>query len=243
MQYQSDIVEEKVYALSKKDESQRTDVRLLEYGKEAYRKDDYIECFRLLLSLVEKYDRVNENDLDFIMDLRISFDIIARHFDADAELVKRNTDSLAILNDLFHSTKQQAMGKQFIEFWKRAYYLHCLYNHNYRCAQYGELHNCVYGPRIVPEEMSFFECGDVGKTLLVYDGGGIGCDACSVLERARIFDPRTPRLPEHRLRHVRAHRRRGRDPRDRQAIGIRRKAGQGHLPWPVWHRGLARALR
>lgn len=175
MRYQSDIVEEKVYALPKKDESQLTDVRLLEYGKEAYGKGEYRESFRVLLSLVEKYDRVNEeNDVVFNMDLRISFDIIAKHFDADAELVKRNTESLAILNDLFHSTKQRAFGKQFIEFWKRAYYVHCLYNHNYLCTQYGELHNCVYGPRIVPEEMSFFECEDVGKTLLVYDGGGIG---------------------------------------------------------------------
>lgn len=176
MRYQSDIVEEKVYALPKKTKKQRTDVRLLEYGKEAYGKGEYIECFRVLLSLVEKYDRVkeNENDLDFIMDLRVSFDIIARHYDADADLVKRNAESLAILNESFHSTKQRAMGKQFIEFWKKSYYLHCLYNHNYRCAQYAHLYNVVYGPRIVPQEMSFFECGDVGKTLLVYDGGGVG---------------------------------------------------------------------
>ena len=58
---------------------------------------------------------------------------------------------------------------------KKSYAYYCLHRKKYiDCYPYLKYVNFITGPKINPENMSFFKENDFNKTLLIYDGGGIG---------------------------------------------------------------------
>lgn len=173
--YNSEIVEEKIYPNNFYNTHNThndvvSDKQLLEIAKKEYNDGVYLKSFIILSSLIEKYKNIRENN-QFIIDLRISFDIITKFFDVDSELKKINTEALTTIE---HNIDNINASKEFQMFWKQAYHLHCIQNNSYLNSKYYYLHNYVYGPNIQPEQMSFFNEGDTKKTLLVYNGGGLG---------------------------------------------------------------------
>lgn len=168
--YNSEIFEEKIYSNNFHTHNDLSDKQLLEIAKKEYNDGVYLKSFIILSSLVQKYINIRENN-QFIIDLRISFDIITDFFDVDSELKKINTEALTMIERNIDNING---SEEFEKFWKQAYHLHCMKNNKYLNSKYYYLYNCVYGPNIQPGQMSFFNKGDTKKTLLLYNGGGLG---------------------------------------------------------------------
>ena len=69
----------------------------------------------------------------------------------------------------------EKLSKEQIIFCKELYVMQCLYRLKYNDAKkYLGYYNSISGPNVNNENISFFKKDDIGKTLLIYDGGGLG---------------------------------------------------------------------
>ena len=114
---------------------------------------------------MKKYKNYNIYD-NFYVDLNFAYNNIISIFNYSnehkdkIEYIIKNLETLDILFELKEYCKVQ-------------YATHCLHNKQY-INNYLNLLNCISGPNINCNNMSFFRENDKNKVLLVYDGGGIG---------------------------------------------------------------------
>ena len=105
---------------------------------------------------------------DFYVTLLFAYDIILNIYNYENNYndkiheIMSNIDNLEIMNELKEYCKSQ-------------YLIKCLNIKNFKKAfKYLNTINYITGPNVSYKNMSFFKNDDVNKTLLIYDGGGIG---------------------------------------------------------------------
>ena len=206
--YNSEIVEEKLYSNSNIKQVLKvpeTHTKQLEHGKRYFNDGDFISSFHVLLPLMNHYHSNNDISSQFMMDLRMSFNIISEYFDVDKTLEESNNRQLLKMNEKMNEKIKlnnppvNTVNQQFKEYWNMSFFLHCLRNKKYLLSEHGYSYNCVYGPGICPEQMSFFPHEDdnnkIVKTLLIYNGGGLG-DTIMFFRFIRLV---CERYPQHKI--------------------------------------------
>lgn len=139
----------------------------LHEGKQSYTKGTYQKSYIILKSLIEKFCNYQIFD-EFYVDLVFSYALIVGIYNYENKYIDKlhaimsKIDVLTITNELKDHCK-------FI------YGLANLQSKDYaRSFPYINSMNCISGPGVHYKNMSFFETGSTDKTLLLYDGGGIG---------------------------------------------------------------------
>ena len=166
--YNSLIKEEKIYDCNIKSEYEQ-----LDRGKILYTKGEYKESMKVLKSLMTIYKNYEEYD-EFYIDLLFSYNNICSIFNVEFPYYEKITDIMKNI-DILNISKEQ---KQFC---KEHYALSCLsqnkYNESYdylNQLNLAERNKELNGKMVKHDNMSFFKEGDNRKTLLLYNGGGIG---------------------------------------------------------------------
>ena len=166
--YSSDLKEEKIYAnqtpllcISIQDRT------MLEKGKHLYTINNYEESYEIISKIMNKYKDYDKFD-DFYVDLLFSYSNITNIFGYTNNHIHKI--------DAFMKTIQNCkLSLQQIVFCKTIYVMICLKSLKYNESKpYLAYFNNISGPNVNQENMSFFKNNDIGKTLLVYDGGGLG---------------------------------------------------------------------
>jgi len=166
--YGSELKEEKIY---KKEETHpvpnQNDFQLLEKGKYDYTQGDYSKSYTTLQSLTEKFKNYPEFD-NFYVELLFSYSNIITIFNYPNEYAKKIDTLMGKIDDL-------NISAQLKEFCKQIYVTNQM-----RCKKYSSVFkyinriNKVNGPNVSYNTMSFFNSAPTGKTLLIYEGGGLG---------------------------------------------------------------------
>ena len=172
MQFNSFLIEEKIYENEEKNKInvEKTldidnDIHLLTKAKKSYQCGEYQESMNILSSLMEKYKDYKELN-SFYIDLIFSYDNVSRFYNVDnTNKLKKVIMNLHVLN----------ISEEQKNYCKNMYAFHCLSTNNYElCYPYLNTINYIKGPNVNMNNMSFFKRDDVNKTLLIYDGGGLG---------------------------------------------------------------------
>jgi len=165
--YNSELKEEKIYKNFEIEVSTCNDVNNLEIGKKLYTEGKYYKSLQIIEKIMKKYEN-NENYDSFYIDLLFSYNNICNIFNKHFSYFDKLTyimDNLPMLN----------ISVQQKKFCCEAIALISLKLKNYKKSyDYLNLINYITGPNINFYNMGFFSHTDVNKTLLLYDGGGIG---------------------------------------------------------------------
>ncbi len=175
MKYNSELIEEKSYnqtvTVINDVDKQNTiiisdsDKHKLEYGKFYYTIGEYEKSYIILFELINTYNNYNNYD-NFFVDLLFSYTNAINVFNYNNDyndklkFIMNNLNSLDIMPEL----------KAFC---KKQYSSYCLHNKDYINNYLNEI-NYITGPNVNCYNMSFFKDNDKNKTILIYDGGGIG---------------------------------------------------------------------
>lgn len=168
IKYNSELIEEKSYYqnIETSHVNDINDVNELQKGKLLYTEGNYEQSYTIINNLMDKYKNHNTFD-NFFVDLLFSYDNIIRIFNYNnqyidkIEYIMSNLHNLNILSELsFHC--------------KTVYTINCLNHKKYHTNNYLNFINYINGPNVTYSNMSFFKENDNNKTLLIYDGGGIG---------------------------------------------------------------------
>jgi len=165
IKYNSEIVEEKSYNQQNEIILDTNDIQNLENGKRLYTEGSYTKSYEILNKLMIQYTDYTIYD-NFFVDLIFSYNNIINiynyknDYDEKIEYIMNHLDILNIVPELKIFCKTQ-------------YATYCLSNKKYT-NNYLNLINGITGPNVNLNNMSFFKENDKNKTLLVYDGGGIG---------------------------------------------------------------------
>lgn len=143
------------------------DVKRLDVCKQLYGSGSYDVSMSGIKKLVRKYRSYHKYDA-FFVDLLFSYSIICSIFNADNEYEDKIYD---IVNNL-HNLDIPEIQKDYC---KSQFTTLCLSRKDYLHKNIAlQLINYIKGPNISNNNMSFFKENDTNKTLLIYDGGGIG---------------------------------------------------------------------
>jgi hypothetical protein len=173
IKYNSDIKEEKIYNNKIKIididnvEYDLNDMKRLEIGKKFYTDGYYNESLKCIENIMDKYKNNTVYD-SFLIDLLFSYSNICNIFNKSYPYFNR---LLEIINNLnrFNISDEQKIFCCFI------FATLCLSKKKYEISyNYIRYVNYISGPNINCENMSFFNNNDKDKTLLIYDGGGLG---------------------------------------------------------------------
>jgi len=166
--YGSELKEEKIY---KKKETHpvpnQNDLQLLEKGKHNFTLGNYSKSYTELHSLTEKFKNYPEFD-NFYVELLFSYNNIISIFNYPNEYATKIDTLMGKINVL-------NISAQLKEFCKKMYVTNQL-----RCKKYSSIFkyintiNYINGPNVSYDTMSFFDSDSTGKTLLIYEGGGLG---------------------------------------------------------------------
>jgi len=165
IKYNSELIEEKSYYQNNILYDTEYDTIELDKCKVLYNNGKYNESYLIINKLMQKYKLYNTYD-NFFVELNFTYKNLLVILNYNNEYIDNykyiinNLDNLNILPEL----------KVFC---KKMYVLDCLHN-KYYCNDYLNLINDITGPNINYSNMSFFKENDINKTLLIYDGGGIG---------------------------------------------------------------------
>ena len=140
---------------------------LLENGKCNYNEGNYNESLNILVFLINKFKNYQSYN-NFYVDLLFAYENILNifnfkniYFEKNIYVIK-NLEKLDVSNDLRFYCKQ----------------MYASYNLSYKnylnSYPYLNYINYITGPNVNPENICFFKEHDINKTLLIYDGGGIG---------------------------------------------------------------------
>lgn len=143
------------------------DMRRLEICKQLYSSGNYDDSMTGIQKLIRKYQNYSKYDA-FFVDLMFSYSIICSIFDTENEYEYKIYDIMDFLSTLnIPDVQKDFCRSQFTTLCLgRKDYLHK--NTTLSCI------NSITGPNISHKNMSFFKENDTNKTLLIYDGGGIG---------------------------------------------------------------------
>lgn len=174
--YNSFLKEEKIYkrtalpTISTEDTDivvEANDMRRLEICKQLYSSGNYDDSMSGIQKLIRKYQNYSKYDA-FFVDLLFSYSIICSIFNTKNEYEYKIYDIMDFLPTLnIPDVQMDFCQKHFTTLCLgRKDYLHK--NTTLSCI------NSITGPNISHKNMSFFKVNDTNKTLLIYDGGGIG---------------------------------------------------------------------
>lgn len=143
------------------------DMRRLEICKQLYSSGNYDDSMTGIQKLIRKYQNYSKYDA-FFVDLMFSYSIICSIFDTENEYEYKIYDIMDFLSTLnIPDVQKDFCRSQFTTLCLgRKNYLHK--NTTLSCI------NSITGPNISHKNTSFFKENDTNKTLLIYDGGGIG---------------------------------------------------------------------
>tara|TARA_A100001015_G_scaffold266111_1_gene315028 strand:+ start:76 stop:1665 length:1590 start_codon:yes stop_codon:yes gene_type:complete len=163
IKYKSNIIEEKSFSTNTYPNIE--DVDNLEKGKRLYTNGLYNESFLELSMLVDKFQNYNLFD-SFYIDLMFAYKNISHVFNIE----NKHSDKL---DYIIENLNKLDILPELKEYCKRQYSSHCLLKKKY-INNFNNYINYISGPNVNYNNMSFFKENDVNKTLLIYDGGGIG---------------------------------------------------------------------
>ena len=168
--YSSELKEEKIYANQTSLPCiliQDKDRIMLEKGKHLYTINNYEESYQIINKIMNKYKDYDKFD-DFYVDLLFSYSNITNIFGYTNNHIHKI--------DVFMKTIENCkLSSEQIVFCKTIYVMICLKSLKYKESKpYLAYFNDIRGPNVNRENMSFFKKNDIGETLLVYDGGGLG---------------------------------------------------------------------
>ena len=176
--YNSIIVEEKIHQYSsiinssKKSDTFETNkmsnqARYLNMAKLCYSKGEYRKSYEIIIDIFKTIPQNITYD-EFYVDLICSYMNVyfmfqdTNHYVDQIQYLHENVSSLNVSEILREHTKQILVH-------------HFLRNLQYRHAyDYLNKLGSITGPGVQNTNMSFFKKEDIGKTILLYDGGGIG---------------------------------------------------------------------
>ena len=165
--YNSELKEEKIYNNINKNTISNIDYQNLESGKLHYVNGNFHLSFKILNELCQKFNNYDNID-NFYIELIFSFSNVNKIFnntniyENKLDYIMNNLDSLNI-------------NEKLKEYCKKQYIYYCLEKKDYKLGyNYINMLNDITGPNVNFKNMSFFEKNDKDKTLLIYDGGGIG---------------------------------------------------------------------
>ncbi len=163
--YNSNLKEEKIY--NKELEINNADLLNLEKGKYLYTNGNFKESLEIIEEVMIKYEKYRYYD-SFCIDLLFSYSNICSIFNKKVKYFDKIKDIMNQLNTLEVNEEQKI-------FCRNIYGMICLSQQNYK-ESYPYLNeiNYITGPNVNSNNMSFFNSNDINKTLLIYDGGGIG---------------------------------------------------------------------
>ena len=170
VKYNSLIKEEKIYELT---ENAENDYRKLEYAKVLYTTGEYEKSHEMLKRLIIQYKDYEKCDV-FYVDLLFSYCNSCSIFNSKYPFQTKLETIMNKLNLLSISEEQK-------QWCKVMYVFFCLSEKNY-VTSYDYLNQLdiverntkLNGNLIHRYNMDFFKDGDKNKTILVYNGGGIG---------------------------------------------------------------------
>ena len=163
IKYGSELIEEKGYAQS----HTKSDLDQLERGKQCYTEGKYTESYEIISKIMQQHAMSNKVD-SFMIDLLFSYQNIVNMFHMENPHYGKIQSIMSNIENIDVPNEQN-------EFMKTNYASYCLQNNDYTNASpYLNQLNSVSGPNVNKKNMSFFSETDSNKTLLVYDGGGIG---------------------------------------------------------------------
>ena len=173
--YNSLIKEEKNYDTSKGEENNYNDndYKKLNEGKILYTKGEYEKSMKILSSLIKKYKKCNKND-QFYIELLFSYNNIC-------SVLNINFPYESIISNIMQNIEIMAISKELKIFCRQHYARFCLLQKKYS-ESYNYLNEIntsqrtklLNGKTVNKYNMDFFKQGDRGKTLLLYNGQGIG---------------------------------------------------------------------
>lgn len=164
--YLSDLKEGKIYSSNIDTQKQKI---LLEKGKCLYTNGSYEDSYKIIYKLMDIYKDYTEFDA-FFVDLLFSYSNITSIFKYE-NIYFHKIESFMKTIDKNHDK----LSKELIIFCKELYVIQCLHRLKYNDAKrYLGYYNSISGPNVNNENISFFKKDDIGKTLLIYDGGGLG---------------------------------------------------------------------
>lgn len=160
--YKSELQEEKLY-----NDIDIKDKKKLEIGKNLYTDGHYEQSLSCIEKLIKKYSDYSTLN-SFYIDLLFSYSNICIIFNKTFPYFTKIQNIMSKL-DIINISKEQ------IEFCKKIYCTICLQQQKYQESyDYLNYINNIAGPNVSRFNMSFFNKNDMNKTLLIYDGGGIG---------------------------------------------------------------------
>jgi len=179
-EFNSFLKEEKIYTnynqlLQQNRVIQEKDLKLLEKGKKFYVDGTYKESLEIIEKLYNKYiknDNIDfNNDIDFnnfIIELCFSYWNIKVMF-------TKGSINIDILKKIVENLYQISCSPKLKDYCKQKFCICCLQLNRFSLAYpYLNNYNYITGPGVNKDNMSFFKNTDTGKTLFLYDGGGIG---------------------------------------------------------------------
>lgn len=173
-EFNSFLIEEKIYEdySLKKRNSLKREARL-ELGKKHYINGNFKDSLEIIETLIDEsnleINTINKTDTtDFLVDLIFSYLNICNIYNIKFPYfykIKYIVDNISQIN----------ISQELKEHCKFHYCITCLELRYYELAYpYLNYFNSVTNNFVNKNTISFFNSNDIGKTLLVYDGGGIG---------------------------------------------------------------------
>jgi len=165
--YGSELKEEKIYKKKTHPVPNQNDNQLLEKGKYDYAQGNYLDSYTALHSLTKKFKDHPKFD-DFYVDLLFSYNNIIHMYNYPNEYK-------ASIDTIMNQIDDLNISAQLKEFCKKMYITDQLKEKKYTSVfKYINRINDITGPNVSYENMSFFDTDSTGKTLLIYEGGGLG---------------------------------------------------------------------
>ena len=166
--YNSTLKEEKLYKNINNIIVSKQDIHNLELGKKYYTDGNYIDSLLYIEKVLQKYKNYNEIN-SFYIDLLFSYSNICEIYNKHFPFFDKITHIISNIDNINNITYDQKL------FCKKIFTTLCL-----RLKMYSEAFkhintiNSIKGPNINFDNMSYFNTNDINKSLLLYDGGGLG---------------------------------------------------------------------
>ena len=143
------------------------DIIEMEKGKKMYSIGNYKHSMEILEKLISKFENYKKYD-NFFVDLLFSYETICGIYNKNTPYFQTIKNIMNILSELdLYDELKKYCELQFVYITLKK----LLYEEAY---PYLNSLNYIRGPNVNKDNMSFFKKDDNDKTLLIYEGGGIG---------------------------------------------------------------------
>ena len=167
--YNSYLKEEKIYQIENKTEKEITRKHWLdlEKGKQLYTGGEFDLSFKYLHQLIEEFKDCIYPE-EFYIQLLLSYNNICTIFNKPYPFKIE-------LCDIMEKLQYLDLHKELVFYCKVQFCMYLLSINQYKESyHYLSIFNFIQGPNVSYDNMSFFKENDTNKTLLLYEGGGLG---------------------------------------------------------------------